>query len=590
MFWENRAFYIGVGSLSSAYQQNIVSLYNAISGTPAANQPAAEATAPNGNGTIVTGGTGACTPGATYWDVGVRGDKGPGDHSSGYTLAPVYSVMTNVAEAGGGSQNNLLANPTAVSQYCNGSRFPPEAGTSAAGWQVPPGISDATVPNPYFGLTPNATVDEGNNWVNISWGPLAETNPVTGGTLGNYTLASGSPAIDYIPTGASSYSAAPSTDFFGNPRPDATRTGIDVGAVEFQGASKALPYVTPAVLNFFDVNTGTSATQTLTLNGGGSGVTVTGTSIAYTSGTAGFTVVTGTGHGSCAITGNIVVAAGGNCTIVVRFAPTTATAGQANATLTLASTGPIDGNPVALSGTGVVPTLLATVSGGPLTFGGQLTGHTSAPMALTVINTGNTALAGGTFTFGGGTPQPFSRPNGTAGGTCPASPTSTLAVGASCTINVVFTPATAVAFSRTLTVAYTGATVTGSSVTLTGTGVPPATVSISAPTITLPSGVRTGTGLVTLTNSAAAGGASVTVTGVATSPRFGSQYMFTNGALAGPDGCTGTTLAPQASCTVSVRFTLGLAARGVNLAGTITFTDNGAASPQSTGLTGYATP
>ena len=65
-----------------------------------------------------------------------------------------------------------------MSQYCNGSRSPPEL--ASAGWQVPPGIADATVPNPPFTLAPAATVDEGNNWVNMSWGPLAETNPVNG--------------------------------------------------------------------------------------------------------------------------------------------------------------------------------------------------------------------------------------------------------------------------------------------------------------------------------------------------------------------------------------------------------------------------
>ena len=54
--------------------------------------------------------------------------------------------------------------PALVSQYCNGSRTPPEAG--GMGYKVPPGISDATVPNPIFNLTPAATVDEGNNWVN----------------------------------------------------------------------------------------------------------------------------------------------------------------------------------------------------------------------------------------------------------------------------------------------------------------------------------------------------------------------------------------------------------------------------------------
>ena len=51
------------------------------------------------------------------------------------------------------------------------------------GYQVPPGIADATVPNPIFNLTPAATVDEGNNWINISWGPLALTNPAVYGPL-----------------------------------------------------------------------------------------------------------------------------------------------------------------------------------------------------------------------------------------------------------------------------------------------------------------------------------------------------------------------------------------------------------------------
>ncbi len=70
------------------------------------------------------------------------------------------------------------------------------------GYQVPPGISDATVPNPIFNLTPAATVDEGNNWINISWGPLALTNPVTNAALGNYAPAAGSPVINYIPSSA----------------------------------------------------------------------------------------------------------------------------------------------------------------------------------------------------------------------------------------------------------------------------------------------------------------------------------------------------------------------------------------------------
>ena len=103
---------------------------------------------------------------------------------------------------------------------------------------------------------------------------------------------------------------------------------------------------------------------------------------------------------------------------------------------------------------------------------------------MTVTNTGNVNLTGGTFTFGGGAPQPFSRATfgQGGGGTCG----TTLNVGASCTYNVVFTPANgtvnATAFSRILTVSYTNATVTGSPVTLTGTGVTPGTLSFSSAT------------------------------------------------------------------------------------------------------------
>src|SRR6202051_4817698 len=122
VFWQNRSYYIGVGALSSQYQQNVVSLYSAFAQTAAANQPSAEATQSNGSGTIITGGTGACTPGASYWDIGVRGDTGPSNHGSGFTLAPTYSVITDVADYS--ASNNSGANPTVVRQYCNGSRVP----------------------------------------------------------------------------------------------------------------------------------------------------------------------------------------------------------------------------------------------------------------------------------------------------------------------------------------------------------------------------------------------------------------------------------------------------------------------------------
>ena len=266
VFWQNRSYYIGVGALGTGNlsQQNVVSLYNAFTTTRAPSQPQADATTANGGGVIISGGTGACTT-ASYWDIGVRGDTGPTNHSgSGATmlLAPIYSVLSNITGYNGATLHNTQANPTVASQYCNGSRVPPELGS--AGYNVPPGISDATVPNPIFNLTPAATVDEGNNWVNISWGPLALNHPVTGARLGNYALAAGSPAINYIPGGSAGATAAPATDYFGNARP--AGTGYDVGAVEFGAVPPVLSAsLTPATWTVAQTRNcpGTTALQIL---------------------------------------------------------------------------------------------------------------------------------------------------------------------------------------------------------------------------------------------------------------------------------------------------------------------------------------
>jgi hypothetical protein len=261
IFWQNRSFQVGVGPFGPGYtsQQKTVALYNptsTFSRTSVGPQVASQAT------------TGSCTDsGSQYWDIGVRGDTSPTNHTGGATLAPIYSVLTSTAGGyGSASWHNSTSNPAVVAQYCNGSRVPPEAKcqsatglTVACGWQVPPGIADAVVPNPVFNLTPAATVDEGNNWINMTWGPLSLTNSgVTGAdgnygggpSLGNYTPTSGSPAINLIPCNPGSSQAngcivsiglsgvttftLPKTDFFGNNRPDAggAPQRTDVGAVE----------------------------------------------------------------------------------------------------------------------------------------------------------------------------------------------------------------------------------------------------------------------------------------------------------------------------------------------------------------------
>jgi len=271
VFWQNRPFNITVGALGGGTlsQQHVVTLVPTLSQTA----------------------TGQCASGASYWDIGVRGDTGPSNHSSTVTLAPTYSILSPGST--GYSSTNSTSNPNVVSQYCNGSRVPPENG--GMGYQVPPGISDAVVPNPIFNLTPAATVDEGNNWINMAWGPLAMASPTTGAVLGNYALAAGSPAINYIPSSSANYTAAPPLDFFGTSRKNGF---VDAGAVEFTGAITTGPptltsiaptsgtrgTIVPVIL------TGTNLTGATALNVSGTGITVGALTVTSTTVTTTFTI------------------------------------------------------------------------------------------------------------------------------------------------------------------------------------------------------------------------------------------------------------------------------------------------------------
>jgi hypothetical protein len=263
----------------------------------------------------------------------------------GIKLSPTYSVLTDATTDYPGL-HNTSSNPYVLSQYCNGSRTPPEY--ASGGYNVPPGISDATVPNPIFSLSASATVDEGNNWINMTWGPLTLTGPVTATTLGNYGPSSDSSVINYIPsTATANYNSAPTLDYYGTPRK--TNNFVDAGAVEYVGGTVAVGSLTGGPLAFGNtVDTTTSAAQTLTLHNTGTG-TLTG--IAVTA-SAQFSRAGGT----CSTT----LAAGGTCTITIVFQPTVA--GAATGTVTVTGNVAITGSPVALSGTGVAATPGATLT------------------------------------------------------------------------------------------------------------------------------------------------------------------------------------------------------------------------------------
>jgi hypothetical protein len=255
IFWQNSSYHIGVGSLgaNTLNQQNIVSLYV----PPSSFNGGLGAAAPS------QASTGQCVT-ASYWDIGVRGDTGPANHAT-VTILPSYSVLTTLAGGyGGAALHNTAGNPQFVHQYCDGSRQPPEFGQT--GWAVPPGISDATVPNPIFNLTPAATVDEGNNWVNLRWGPLSLVNPVTNAVLGDYRIGGTGSADGLVSCGIQNYFDAPAYDFFGSQRKPtgACTSGLDSGAVEFLPAGPAGS--TNAEVLSLDPNTAPVGSANITVN------------------------------------------------------------------------------------------------------------------------------------------------------------------------------------------------------------------------------------------------------------------------------------------------------------------------------------
>jgi hypothetical protein len=100
-----------------------------------------------------------------------------------------------------------------------------------------------------------------------------------------------------------------------------------------------------------------------------------------------------------------------------------------------------------------------TLSPTSMAFGNQLTNIASAPKSVTLTNTGTVALPIASITLSNPSPQPFSQTN-----TCGTS----VAVGATCTINVVFNPTSAGSAMATLSVNVAGKT---STVNVSGNGI-----------------------------------------------------------------------------------------------------------------------
>lgn len=190
-----------------------------------------------------------------------------------------------------------------------------------------------------------------------------------------------------------------------------------------------------------------------------------------------------------------------------------------------------------------------------LSFGAVATGGSSSPQAVTVTNSGTAAAPVSSVATSGD----FSQTNNCG---------SSIAAGASCTVNVTFHPTAAGSRTGDLTVNASGITNT---VPLSGTGVAPGPILNANPgSLSFPDtqvGSSSSAQTVTVTNS---GTTSATVSGVSATGDFSQT-----------NNCS--TLAVGASCTVTATFRP--TASG-SRTGAVTVTSNANNSPTSISLTG----
>jgi hypothetical protein len=249
------------------------------------------------------------------------------------------------------------------------------------------------------------------------------------------------------------------------------------------------------------------------------------------------------------------LATGASCTVSVTFSPKQS--GTRMGTLSVADDASGSPQTVSLTGTGVAPT--AQWSAPSISFGNQVVGSTSAAHPVQLTNSGTSTMN----ILGIAASGDFAQTN-----TCGA----TLAVGASCTVSVTFTPTQPGTRSGMLSVT-DDASGSPQTVTLSGTGLAPL-AALNPSSLTFAStlvGSSASAQSVMLTNN---GTSTLNISGVAATGDFSET-----------NSC-GTSLAAGASCAISVVFT---PTQGGTRVGGLSVADDAAGSPQIISLSGLGT-
>jgi len=256
------------------------------------------------------------------------------------------------------------------------------------------------------------------------------------------------------------------------------------------------------------------------------------------------------------------IPASGLCILTLNFTP--AAVGVRTGTVSVKSNASNSPTVIAVTGTGYDTAFTATTTSS-LSFGTQNVGTSSVPQTVTFTNTGDLTESLSVY-------APYLGVDFTVLNSC----SSPLAPGASCVMEVTFSPTQA--GLRTGTLYIEGGGPFSNSIPLSGTGLASGvagTVGFSGPALdfgTILVGSTTGYQAVAIENT---GSVPVTISGITASGDF-SLYSSTCGTLP-------VQLNLQTSCTVYVTFTPS--ASGLRT-GNLTFADTATGNPQSVALSG----
>ena len=395
----------------------------------------------------------------------------------------------------------------------------------------------------------------------LTLGGANATSFATTNTCGSSLAAGSSCAISvtFSPAAAATYAATLTLVVTNAPAASLTQTITLTGT---GSASSGTPNasLTSSAVTFSATPQGTTAAaQTVTLANSGTAALAIGSIVLSGPNAANFsqTNTCGTSVGS-----------GSACVFTISFTPPGT--GTYTALITITDNAGNSPQSITLTGTGSAPAPVVTLSATSLTFAATTVNTSATPQSVTITNSGSATLTGLALTIGGANASAFTN-NSTCG--------STLAIGASCTATINFSPNTLGANSATLSIA-DNATGAPQTVTLSGTGqaAPAPVVTLSGTTMAFPTTLPATTSAalnVVLTNT---GNATLNIASITLSGSGAADFTMST--------TCGTTLAATATCTVSATFT---PAAATSYSATITITDNNnnvANSTQTIALTG----